>query len=122
MNDLFAEIEERSARDAELNAEIKHLFASVMEEEGAMSRATKMREKEYAEFTVQEKEMMQAATQLKNAIIILSKHHAGLLQLSPALEESLESVLQWTSIKHDEMLATKASTSGTSGISLLSRM
>ena len=27
-----------------------------------------------AEFTVSEKEMMQAATQLKNAIIILEKH------------------------------------------------
>merc|ERR1719161_3045815 len=94
-----------------------------MEEEGAMSRATKMREKEYAAFTVSEKEMMQAATQLKNAIIILEKHHAGLLQLTPALRDSLGSVLQWSAIKHDEMLAAKASKTGESaGVSLLSRM
>jgi len=122
MNDLFAEIEERAARDAELNTQIKQLFADVMENEGALDRATKMREKEYAEFTVSEKEMMQAATQLKNAIIILGKHHAGLLQLTPALQESLGSVLQWSAIKHDEMLAAKASKTGvSSGISLLSR-
>jgi len=94
-----------------------------MEEEGGMSRATAMREKEYGEFTAQEKEMMQAVTQLKNAIIILGKHHAGFLQLTPALEESLGSVVQWTSIKHDEMLAAKASKTGSfSGISLLSVM
>jgi chromosome segregation ATPase len=122
MNDLFAEIEERAARDAELNAQIKQLFAGIMENEGGMDRATKLREKEYAAFTVSEKEMMQAATQLKNAIIILSKHHAGLLQLTPALQESLGSVLQWSAIKHEEMLAAKASRSGvSSGVSLLSR-
>jgi len=123
MNDLFAEIEERSARDGELNVEIKQLFKTIMEDEGGLSRATEMREKEYGEFTAQEKEMMQAVTQLKNAIIILGKHHAGFLQLTPALEESLGSVVQWTSIKHDEMLAAKASKTGSfSGISLLSVM
>merc|ERR1719379_2008027 len=116
MTDLLGEIESRSARDAELNVEIEHLKKTIAEETKALADATAIREKEYGEFTGSEKELVQAVTMLKNAILVLKKHQAGLLQLTPAVEQSLGSVLQWAAVKHEEITASKAA-----GLSLLQR-
>lgn len=116
MTDLEGEIETRAARDAELQTEIEHLKKTIAEETQALADATAIREKEYGEFTTSEKEMVQAVTMLKNAILVLSKHNTGLLQLTPAVEQSLGSVLQWAAVKHEEMIANKVA-----GLSLLQR-
>merc|ERR1719310_1361917 len=124
ITDLVAEIEERSARDAELQTQIEHLGQQIADEKKALEEATGLREKEYAEFTTEEKEMIQAVTMLKNAIIILGRHHAGMLQLTPAMLQSLGSVLRWASLKREEMMATKetiTSAGAQTGISLLSK-
>lgn len=116
MTDLTGEIESRAARDAELQVEIEHLKKTIAEETQALADATAIREKEYGEFTDSEKELVQAVTMLKNAILVLSRHHSGLLQLTPAVEQSLGSVLSWAAAKHEEMIASKAA-----GLSLLQR-
>jgi len=116
IEDLEGEIESRAARGAELNVEIEQLGKTIAEETKALADATALREKEYGEFTDSEKDMVQAVTNLKNAILVLGKHHAGLLQLTPAVEQSLGSVLQYAAFKHEEMIAGKAA-----GLSLLQR-
>merc|ERR1719487_1152277 len=76
----------------------------IAEKKESLAKATGIREKEHAEFNAGEKESMQAVTMLKNAIVILGKHHAGLLQMTPAIQESMTAGLRWAALKHEEML------------------
>merc|ERR1719443_2458640 len=81
--DLVAEIEERSARHGVLATEIAQTKKDIGEENTALAKALEIREKEQGEFMTEEKETIQALTNLKNAITVLSKHHGGrLAQLS----------------------------------------
>merc|ERR1719159_2110684 len=82
--DLTAEIEERVARHGVLETEIQATKDLIAETKQALAEAQGMREKEVGEFMGEEKEMVQALTNLKNAIAVLSKHHGGsLAQLAP---------------------------------------
>jgi len=47
---------------------------------------------------------------LGNAVVVLEKHHnqTGLLQMKPAVQQSLGTALRWVALKHDEMLEFKA--------------
>merc|ERR1719377_139841 len=73
--DLTSEIEERSARFGVLATEIEATKKMIAEETQALAEATALREKEYGEFTEEEKDMIQAITNLKNAIQVLSRVH-----------------------------------------------
>merc|ERR1719393_549786 len=75
--DLTSEIEERSARFGVLATEIEATKKLIAEETEALAKATELREKEYGEFTQEEKDMIQAITNLKNAIQVLSRVHGG---------------------------------------------
>merc|ERR1719160_2470860 len=88
IEDLTATIEELSATSARLNTEIKNLEAEVKENQDALDKATALRAKELAEFNAEEKDVLQSINALKNAIIVLSKHHPGaaLLQHHQALD------------------------------------
>merc|ERR1719498_345315 len=68
--DLVAEIEERSARHGVLSTEITQTKKEIGEDGEALAEALKMREDEQAEFMSEEKEMIQAITNLKNAILV----------------------------------------------------
>jgi len=74
------------------------------EKKKSLSTATSLREKEHGEFNAEEKEKIQAVTMLKNAITILGKHNAGLIQMTPAVQESMNSALRWVALKHEELL------------------
>mmetsp|Transcript_59641 Transcript_59641/g.130955 ORF Transcript_59641/g.130955 Transcript_59641/m.130955 type:complete len:773 (-) Transcript_59641:17-2335(-) len=104
ITELLSEVEARSGRDGELATKIEHLKAEIVAQKEALAGATALREKELAEFNSEENDMTQAVTMLKNAILVLSRHNAGLLQLTPALESSVGSALRWAALKHEEML------------------
>jgi len=105
MNDLQADIETRAARDGELGTKIAAMKKEIAEKKKSLAKATSLREKEYAEFNADEKETITAVTMLKNAITILGKHHAGLIQMTPAVQESMGAALRWVALKHEEMIA-----------------
>jgi len=103
--DLTAEIEERAARFAVIGTEIEATKKLITEETEALAKATELREKEYAQFTEEEKDMIQAVTNLKNAIQVLSRVHGGsLLQVTPQVMTSLRAVFQDAAYKHELLL------------------
>ena len=99
--DLVAEIQERAARGAELDVNIKQLAKDIGEEEQGFKDARALREKEAGEFRDEEKELVQAIANLRNAITVLGKHHQGLIQLTPGMMESMKTVLRFTALKHE---------------------
>lgn len=103
IEELMAEVEMRAARDGESSAKIAHMKKEIAKQKEALATAVSIREKELAAFREEESETVQAVTMLKNAIQVLSKHQAGFVQLSPALQQSVTAALQWTALKHEEM-------------------
>jgi len=77
---LKAKIGEYTGKQAQLAAEIKNTKADLAEDEQSLVDATKVREKEAAEFHKLETDNVQAIAQLKSAIVILSRHNESLLQ------------------------------------------
>jgi hypothetical protein len=103
--DLVAEIEERAARHAVLATEIAQTKKEIGKETEALAKAQEIREKEQGEFMQEEKDQIQAVTNLKNAIQVLSKHHGGsLVQLGAPMLSSLNAVLHDVATKHEMML------------------
>merc|ERR1719446_1314215 len=81
IKDLNIAIEELTSASTRLQAEIGQLEAEVSKQQAALDKATAMRMKEQSEFNTEEKDMLQAVSALKAAIVVLSKHHqAALLQ------------------------------------------
>jgi chaperonin cofactor prefoldin len=72
---LAASIESLTAQSAKLNTEISKLESEIKENNEALATATEVREKELAEFTQMEKDSLVSISQLKNAVIALSKAH-----------------------------------------------
>lgn len=84
---LNADIESYTASSSRLNTEIAKLSKEVAENEEALEKATAMRKKELAEFTVEEKETLTSIGQMKGAVEALSKHHdSSFLQSSSSLK------------------------------------
>merc|ERR1719379_549288 len=85
---LQSTIETNTADSARLNAEVGQLKKELAENTGALDEATKLREKQAAEFVVEEKETIQSVSSLKGAVQVLSKTNEGasLLQVSGAQE------------------------------------
>merc|ERR1740138_962943 len=75
--ELSAEIESRAAKFGEQATEIARLKQQIAEDTASLKKATAIREKESAEFSETEKDLMQSVTNVKNAIEVLSKHHAS---------------------------------------------
>merc|ERR1719486_588448 len=82
IEELTSTISELAATSARLSTEIKNLEGEVKEEQDALDQATAMRAKELAEFNEAEKETLLNIQALKNAIIVLSKNHPELMQIS----------------------------------------
>jgi len=106
-NDLTAEINSRAARGAELATEIAALKDQIANDKAALLQGRSIREKEAATFTAEEKDMLQAITNLKNAVDVLSRHNGGasMLQMeeSPELLASVKAVLRDVSLKYELM-------------------
>merc|ERR1719335_561526 len=77
ISELTAKIEENAALAARLETEIEELEAEIKSAEEAIAIATALREKEHAEFSAEEKEMVDTIAALTDAIAVLSKHNPG---------------------------------------------
>merc|ERR1719379_2132330 len=90
ITDLTSTIEEKTASSARLNTEIKNLEAEIAKNQGALDKATAIREKQLEEFNAEEKDLLQSVTALKSAITVLSKHHSpdeeAMLEISAMID------------------------------------
>merc|ERR1719409_436846 len=75
--DLTTSVEELTATSARLGTEIKNTEKEVAANQAALDQATAIREKQLAEFNVEEKDLLESISALKAAITVLSKHHGG---------------------------------------------
>eukprot|EP00403_Amphidinium_massartii_P040049 CAMPEP_0178440708 /NCGR_PEP_ID=MMETSP0689_2-20121128/36947_1 /TAXON_ID=160604 /ORGANISM="Amphidinium massartii, Strain CS-259" /LENGTH=711 /DNA_ID=CAMNT_0020063549 /DNA_START=247 /DNA_END=2382 /DNA_ORIENTATION=- len=99
---LTTQVEQFSASDGELSASIAAMKDELAAKKAAAEKARALREKEHGMFNDAEVEMVQCVAMLRNAIQILQRHATGLLQITPALHESLGSALQWVALKQQE--------------------
>eukprot|EP00928_Gymnodinium_smaydae_P009846 TRINITY_DN13682_c1_g1_i2.p1 TRINITY_DN13682_c1_g1~~TRINITY_DN13682_c1_g1_i2.p1 ORF type:complete len:804 (-),score=265.21 TRINITY_DN13682_c1_g1_i2:85-2436(-) len=107
IKELESEIEGRSARFGELSTNIEAMKKQIAEDTTALRQATGIREQEAAEFRGEETDLVQAITNLKNAIGILSKHHSSLMQLDASAVSGMQVVLRDVAMKH-AMLSAKS--------------
>merc|ERR1719355_173711 len=75
ITELVSTIEELTSKSSRLDTEIKALNEEIEKNQDALNKATAIREKELAEFNAEEKDMMQSIQALKNAVLVLGKHH-----------------------------------------------
>jgi predicted nucleic acid-binding Zn-ribbon protein len=104
--DLSAEIEARAARFGSVSTEIEAMKKQIAEDTAALKEALAIREKEAGNFRGDEKDTVQAITNLKNAIGVLKKHQgASFVQLDAPVMASVRSVLRDVSFKYELMMA-----------------
>jgi len=107
--ELSAEIESRSAGFGTASAEIAEMKEQIAEDTEALQQATAIREKTAGQFRGDEKDLVQAIDNLRNAIAVLSKHHGtSLLQSDAPLVSGVRVLLRDAAIKYD-MLRTGSS-------------
>jgi len=86
--ELKAAIDEETAIAASLDTKVEELTASIATDEADLEAATKIREKESADFMAEEKELSEVIDALQRAIGILekemAKHGASMMQLKNA--------------------------------------
>jgi len=102
---LTSEIESRSARLGSVTTEIDSLKKEIGELTESLKTATSIREKGAKEFADTETSLTQALTNVKNAIVILSKHNS-LLQLNTPLMMGMKTVLRDLAFKHELLTAS----------------
>lgn len=103
ITELLTTVESSAAKLAELGTKIEHKKVELQEQKDALKQARTIREKDYAAFNAEEKELIESITILKNAVEVLGRHQAGLLQMTPAIQESVGSALRWVALKHEEL-------------------
>merc|ERR1719454_1953353 len=106
---LGAKIEELTASLARLEKEIKALEGEIFEQQGAMDKANAIRMKKQAEFNAEEKDLLDAIKALKDAIVVLSKHHpSSFMQVPGGINAGalmqVAATLQHEMQKHDDLL------------------
>jgi len=112
--ELSAEIESRSARFGTLSAEIKKTKEEIASNTETFKKARSMREDEASKFREEEKDMVQAIANLRNAIQVLSKHQTtqAFLQIDGPVVSSIRVVLRDAALKYEVLLAGKAERHG----------
>jgi len=123
ISDLESKIEAMSAKFGELATNIEALKDQIADDTAKLKEATAIREREAEEFRGEEKDMVQALTNLNNAIAVLSRHQGGasLLQLDGPLKASIRSVLREVTVTYDMMLGERSERKrGGASVSLLS--
>merc|ERR1719353_94702 len=75
LTELTSTIESASAKSAQISQEIADLEAEIADNQAALDKATAIREKALEEFTSEEKDLIQSVQALKDALVVLGKHH-----------------------------------------------
>mmetsp|Transcript_95072 Transcript_95072/g.255717 ORF Transcript_95072/g.255717 Transcript_95072/m.255717 type:complete len:779 (+) Transcript_95072:50-2386(+) len=118
---LSAEIEERAAKFGNLAASIEQTKKEIQENTANLEQATEIREKEAAEFREEEKDQVQAITNLRNAVAVLSKHQKtqAMLQMDKSLIAPMRVLLRDCALKYEVVVATRAERRGAGPVALL---
>jgi len=118
---LSAEIEERAAKFGNLAASIEQTKKEIAQNTETLETATKIREKEAAEFREEEKNSVQAITNLRNAVAVLSKHQTtqAMLQMDKSLIAPMRVLLRDCALKYEVVVATRAERRGAGPVALL---
>merc|ERR1719411_882757 len=74
--DLEATIGKETAKSGALGEKIDELAGAIATDEGDLKKATEIREKEFADFSAEEKELMEIIDMIKRAIGILEREMA----------------------------------------------
>merc|ERR1719242_425777 len=102
--DLKAAIDEETALAESLDTKVEELTASIAADEADLAAATKIREKENADFMAEEKELSEVIDSLQRAIGILekemAKHGASMMQIKNAgsLAKTLQVLVEASSL------------------------
>lgn len=112
---LTSEIEARSAKFGELAADIANTKQEVAENTEALKTATSIREGEAEKFRGEENDMVQAVTNLRNAIAVLAKHQTtqAFLQLDRPVLSGMRVLLRDAALKYELLVAGRAERRGT---------
>mmetsp|Transcript_7276 Transcript_7276/g.15902 ORF Transcript_7276/g.15902 Transcript_7276/m.15902 type:complete len:684 (-) Transcript_7276:68-2119(-) len=103
--DLTSKIEELTAASAQLGTEIKNFEAEVAKNQGALEKATALRQKQLAEFNAEEKDLLQSISSLKAAVVVLSKHHEeSLLQFGEQHTAKVAGAMKQALDRHGSLL------------------
>merc|ERR1719331_2792511 len=103
IEDLTTKIEELTAQSSRLATEIKNLEKEVAANQGALDKATAIRQKQLAEFNSEEKDLLESVSALKSAITVLSKHHS-MLQVPKSHILGVAATLQHELTQHAGLL------------------
>jgi len=98
IDSLTSDIEEATARSAQLDADIKELKKEVTENTEDLKEATALRKQAQTKAEEEEKETVKAIQGLKAAIVVLSKHQ------TPASLESVKEIITHVMRKHEDAL------------------
>mmetsp|Transcript_13606 Transcript_13606/g.29983 ORF Transcript_13606/g.29983 Transcript_13606/m.29983 type:complete len:788 (+) Transcript_13606:32-2395(+) len=107
MRGLESGISGYASQQGELSASIASIKEEISGNQAALETAAAIREREASAFSQSEKEMLQAVTNLKNAIAVLAKHQGGvssLLQTDAPQLASVRAVLRDVALKYQLML------------------
>merc|ERR1719183_43400 len=108
---LNADIEKFAGTSSQLNTEISNLQAELAKNQQALVSATALREKQLAEFTEEEKDMLGSISSLGNAVTVLGKHKSAFLQLSDSAAINVAATIRQELRKHKFLLAEVVSPS-----------
>merc|ERR1740123_727224 len=104
IKDLETTIETSSADSARLKQEIKAHEEDLAKNQESLSTATALREKQAAEFTGEEKDMLQSIQALDAAIVVLAKHHKGAASLDSGALSHVLDVMRYQLAQHPRLL------------------
>jgi len=102
--DLGTTIEATTAQSARLNTEIENHEADLAKAQKALNEATSLRERQLADFTDEEKDLLQSIGALKSALVVLSKHHSSAAVL---LDTTILNTISGMMKKHHSLLQGK---------------
>merc|ERR1719324_74836 len=101
---LNADIEKFAGTSSQMNTEIETLQAELAKNQEALDTATALREKQLAEFTEEEKDMLGSISSLGNAVTVLGKHKSAFLQLSDSAAINVAATIRQELRKHKFLL------------------
>merc|ERR1719145_216643 len=91
-------------------AEIANLKKQIAEDTATLKKAIAIREKGLGEFRDEETDLVQAITNLRNAIAVLAKHNGGsLLQIEAPVVAGMRVLLRNAALEHEELEITHPS-------------
>merc|ERR1719162_2768857 len=105
VSDLTTKIEELTASSSRLNTEIGNLNTEVTANQGALDKATSIRQKQLAEFNSEEKDVLGSISALKSATTVLGKKGAAFLQIPTSHLQGVAAGVQNAMQKQASLLA-----------------